>query len=92
MARKGGGFGFVMLLVVLAVVLLLTARAWNRVGTPAIDAAGTSRPGPPARGERAEAADALRDLPGLEAARQATDAHAQEVEKALETEDRGDAR
>ena len=84
--RHGGGFGVVMLLVVGAIVLLLAAKAYNRVAPSAIE--GTSPSGPmsvSAHGET-EAAGQVKSggLPGLNDARQLTDAHAQQVQQALE--------
>jgi hypothetical protein len=40
MRRQGGGFGFVMLLVVVAVVLFLAARNWKRVAPTAMEVSG----------------------------------------------------
>ena len=37
MARKGSGFGLVMLVVVMLVVLLLVARSWKSVAPTAIE-------------------------------------------------------
>jgi hypothetical protein len=77
MRGKGSGFGMVMLLVVLAVVLFLVARSWNRVAPEALAVDAHGQP---------EAAEAIRsgDLPGLNEMRQQTDAHADEVEAILE--------
>ena len=90
MTRRGGSFGIVVLVVVLAIVLLLVARSWRAVAPEAIDVSG---PGGGAmvlddRGQTG-AGDAVRsgELPDLREMQQNTDAHAQRVGDALaETE------
>lgn len=84
MAKRGGGFGFVMLLVVLAVVLLLVARAWDKTAPAAGPIlSGTSGAETVAPHGQPEAADALRNLPGLKDVRTRTDSHAKDVADAL---------
>jgi hypothetical protein len=78
MSRRGGGgsLGLVLLVVVMAVVLLLVARSWRAVAPQAravtaprvTDPALTASPG---------------ELPDLDETRKRTDAHAQQVQDAL---------
>jgi hypothetical protein len=84
--RKGGGFGMLMLVVVLAIVLLLVARHWKAVAPTAVQVHEYPSAAPvDAHGED-EAGAALQSgtLPDLNDMRQATDAHAQQVQDALE--------
>jgi hypothetical protein len=66
--------GLVVLLVVLAIVLLLVARAWRSVAPTAAGLGAATSP----RGEVAP-----RDLPDLGETRERTDDHAREVQDAL---------
>jgi hypothetical protein len=77
MRGKGSGFGLIMLLVVLAVILILVGRSWNSVAPEALSVADHGQP---------EAAEAVRSgkLPDLKETRQRTEAHAQEVREILE--------
>jgi hypothetical protein len=77
MRGKGSGFGMVMLLVVLAVVLFLVAQSWRSVAPEAIAVTDHGQP---------EAAGAIHsgDLPDLEEMKQRTDGRAAEVEAILE--------
>ncbi len=79
MRGKGSGFGFVMLVIVLAVVLFLVARSWRQAAPAAMQVSD--------HGET-EAAEALEsgDLPDLEEARKRTDARAAEIQETLEQE------
>jgi predicted lipid-binding transport protein (Tim44 family) len=88
MRRQGSGFGLVMLVVVLAVVLFLatrafkstlpTAQALGKPSSAADDAAatGTSSSGEAIRPSR---------LPDLKDLKQRTDAHAAQVRDAVES-------
>ena len=71
-----------MVIVVVAVVLLLAAKAWQRMAPEAIDVTrpetAVSGHGPP------EAVNALGELPNLGQMRQNTSEHAAELQKALE--------
>ena len=84
MARKGGGFGMVILVVVMAVVLLLVARAWKSMAPTAAQLpAAQSTDGIDPHGQD-DAAEAAGGLPNLEETRQETDRHKQQVQEALE--------
>ena len=83
--KVGGGLGFVMLLVVVAIVLVLAARAWQEAAPNALlldePQSVVDDHGQP------EAREALANLPGLNEVRDSTAAHADELERALaETE------
>ena len=88
--RKGGGIGFVLLVVVLAVVLLLVARSWKSVAPTAIQVTngGEGDVVVPDHGEAAAgAAVSSGNLPDLNEMQQETDAHAQQVQEALAAAD-----
>jgi len=74
MSRRGGSFGLVVLVVVLAVVLLLVARSWRAVAPQAISVSAP-RVTDPALGSG--------DLPDLNETRRRTDTHAAQVQDAL---------
>src|SRR5262245_54786425 len=84
-------FGILMTLVVMAVVLLLVAEAWKKFGPAAISVQqATEGEGPvvvPDHGETG-AGQALRQgkLPRVHEMRKRTDAHSEDVQKALATE------
>lgn len=84
MARKGSGFGIVMLVVVLLVVLLLVARSWKKVAPTAIQIStpdgeiSVSTPG--AEGVATNPGG----LPNLKQMQESTSSHLDEVEDALE--------
>ena len=82
--QSGRGIGIVLFVLVAAVVLWLTARAWRTV-TPA--AAQLARPGRPAVSDhgQTEAAQAIRsgELPDLDEMRRRTDGHGEDVQEAL---------
>jgi hypothetical protein len=85
MSKRGGSFGIVVLVIVVAVVLYLTARAWSSV---APEAGQITNPGVPRTVDdpgRAEALEAVREtgLPDLDETRVETAAHAAELEEAL---------
>jgi hypothetical protein len=81
----GGGFGTVMLVIVMAIVLILAARNWMAVAPVAaeIDPGGGDGRG------QAEAGAALRNgqLPGLDDMRDATGDHAARLDDALDSID-----
>ena len=83
--RKGGGFGLVVLVIVMAVVLLLVAKSWKSVAPTAtqLDPEGPAAP-LETHGED-EAGEALQsgNLPDLNEMRSETDAHAERLEQAL---------
>jgi hypothetical protein len=86
MRKMGGGFGLVMLVVVMAVVLLLVAKQWKAVAPTALQLDdGTPMVVPETHGEDA-AGDALQrgGLPDLNQMRQATGQHVQQVQETLE--------
>lgn len=84
MNRRGMGVGFVAVLIVVAIVLVATARAWKSVEPTALQ---VMRPGSrgsvPAHGD-AQAAAAVQkgDLPDLQDMKEATDVHSKQVEEA----------
>lgn len=84
MARKGSGFGIVMLVVVMLAVLLLVAKSWKRVAPTAIQVStpdgeiSVSTPG--AEG----VANNPGGLPNLKQMQQSTSGHLDRVEDALE--------
>lgn len=86
MARKGSGFGLVVLVVTLVVVLLLVARSWKSVAPTAMeipDQVVLDDHGQP------ETAETIREgrLPGLNQMRQQTDLHSKQVQEALADSD-----
>ena len=84
--KKGGGFGMVMLVVVLAIVLLLVARQWKAVAPTAIqvqqDGSVTVTPNDHGQTE-AGAAIKSGTLPDLNDMRQATGEYSQQVQDAM---------
>jgi len=87
MERRGAGFGMVMLVVVMAVVLLLVARSWKSVAPVAVALPDGDVPVQvDDRGESgAGAAVRSGNLPGLQDMREETRAHSEELQEALET-------
>ncbi|MBZ5639497.1 MAG: hypothetical protein LAO51_12190 [Acidobacteriia bacterium] len=88
MRRQGSGFGFVMLLVVLAVVLYLASRAFKSTLPAAAALAKPSPAGQEATGsDPPQAGDSVRPsrLPDLKDVKRTTDAHAKQVRDAVET-------
>jgi hypothetical protein len=87
--RKPGGFGFLIALAALIIVLLLSMKAWKSA-FPA--AAQVLKPGSsqavPDHGDR-QAGDAIRSgkLPDMKAMGQRTDAHIQQVKDAAKGQD-----
>ena len=83
MRRISGGFGVVLLAIVVAVVLLLAARAWNAVAPTAADVRDASAPVPADVRDAASSATRDGSLPRLDDVRQRTGAHAEEIANAL---------
>jgi hypothetical protein len=88
--KKLGGFGFVLALAALVILLLLAGKAWKAV-MPA--ASQVLRPGGttiavPDHGEK-ETGDAVRSggLPNMKEMGQSTDAHIQRVKEAAKGQD-----
>jgi hypothetical protein len=82
MRRQGGGFGVVMLLVVVAIVLYLATRSWRtalptaaEMAAPATTAGGS---GTPESGESPPVRPSLREM------KTATDSHTSAVSEGLE--------
>ncbi len=86
MSRQGGGFGFVMLLVVLAVVLLIAAKAWKSAAPTALEVATPVGDVTISDHGASEAAGQVRPggLPGLSDMRRETGTHTQQVEETLQ--------
>jgi hypothetical protein len=75
-----------VLIVVLLVVLMLAAKAWQRFGADAIAITDPASAGPLHDHGETEVGQELRsrELPGLQDAKERTDAHAERVQQALE--------
>ena len=88
MRRQGSGFGLVMLVVVLAVVLLLATRALKST-LPAAQALAkpSDAASDPAATGTSSSGESIRPsrLPDLKDLKQRTDAHAAQVKDAVET-------
>jgi hypothetical protein len=94
MKKGGGGFGFVLAIVVLLIVMLLSAKAWNAVMPTAAQALA-----PPSTRQGAirqvddhgqkEAGDAIRSgtLPDLNKMLQSTDQHIKQVQEDSKKQD-----
>jgi hypothetical protein len=94
MKKGGGGFGFVLAIVVLLIVMLLSAKAWNAVMPTAAQALA-----PPGTRQDAirqvddhgqkEAGDAIRGgtLPDLNKMLQSTDQHINQVQEGSKKQD-----
>jgi len=82
MASRGKGFGFVMLIVVVAIVLYIASHAWQKVAPTALDVSDPGRISAPDRGQ-SEAAEALGSLPNLGEMQQETQGHVDRLEEAL---------
>jgi len=78
MKMRGGSFGLLGLLIVLAIVLTLVVKNWQKI-------AYTTGPGADAHGEQEAAAEVKSgELPNLQQTQSATDDHTNEVNAALE--------
>jgi hypothetical protein len=80
MRNSLSGFSAILLLIVMAVVLLLVARAWNSVAPTAVQLS-TEQPLDPGSGEDGEAEESNR-LPDLQETRKNTDEHKRRLEEA----------
>ena len=85
MRRQGGGFGFVMLLVVVAIVLYLAARNWQstipaavEISKPGASTGSTLDSGSPNSGESVPVRPSLSEM------KSATDAHTADVRGSLD--------
>ena len=76
----------ILLVVVLAVVLLLAAKAWKTVAPTALDTQDALQSGPLNDHGQGQAGEELRkgDLPGLRETQENTDAHSARVQEALD--------
>ena len=86
MAKKPSGFGFVMLVIVLAIVMLLVARQWRSVGPTAMQVSDPDYSAVADDHGETGASEALRSggLPDLKDMRQQTGEHADRLQEALE--------
>ena len=86
MGKKPSGFGFVMLVVVLAVVLLLAARQWRSVAPTALQVSDPDLSAVADDHGETGAGEALRSgqLPDLRDMKQQTGEHADRLQEALE--------
>ncbi len=96
--RKGGGIGFIAVLIAAAIVMILAMRSWisvaptaqqimNPAAAKAAKDARARRAGPtmPDHGDaRAAAAVRSGNLPDLQDMKDGTDQHAKDVQKALD--------
>jgi hypothetical protein len=84
MARKGGSFGIVVLVVVMLAVLLLVAQSWRRVAPTALEVSTPdgeiSLPAPGTQGVASNPGG----LPDLGEMKTNTSTHLQEVQTALD--------
>lgn len=83
MSEGRSSFGLIALILVMAVVLILTAKAWQKFGPAAID---VSNPEVISDGGQPEAAATIRssDTPNLKQTQESTDAHAEQVQEAMD--------
>ena len=86
MSEGRSGLSMLVLVVVMLVVLLLVSKAWQRFGPAAIAVTDPAAAGPVDDHGETAAGQALRsgDLPGLQDAKASTDAHAEQIQQALE--------
>jgi hypothetical protein len=84
--KRAPSFGMVMVLVVMAVVLMMVAKAWRSTAPAIIDTQNVLDAHPASAHGEKEAAEAVRsgELPGLEDAQRTTDAHAAQVREAMQ--------
>lgn len=85
MARQGGSFGIVILVVVVAIVLLLVAQAWKNLAPAASQVAG-EKAHPINDHGQTEAGQALRSgqIPDLKQMKQSTSERASQTQEALQ--------
>ena len=76
----------IALLIVMAVVLMLVAKAWRAVAPEALETTDALNSGPLSTHGQEEAASEVRsgELPGLRDTRRETDDHAAQVQQALD--------
>ena len=89
MSKSGGGFGYVLAIVVLAILLLLSVRAWKNAAPAAAQAL---KPGAPATlpdHGQTDAGKAVRsgNLPNTKKMGENTDAHVQEINEVTQGRD-----
>ena len=98
--RQGGGFGFIVLLVVLAVILLLTSRAWKTVMPSVLDVAAPAKSGRTAEERTPTASSPGLPPPSVNSGagqpplqsstremKKNTDVHSDQVQKALQDQE-----
>ena len=85
MAKKGGSFGILLLVVTMAIVLLLVARQWKAVAPAAAQITDPAARGLVDDHGQTEAGEEVGSgaLPDLNEMKQETNEHAQQVEEAL---------
>ena len=87
MRLKGGGIGFVVVLIALAIVLMLTAKSWNAAAPTLATLPGAESAGPVSDHGQTEAVEALRTTPlglqNLNEMQQSTDEHADQVQEIM---------
>lgn len=86
MKKMGGGFGLVILVVVMAVILLLAAKAWQSVMPTASQITDPALPAQVSDHGETEAAEELASpgLPNLDEMRENTTSHADQMQEILE--------
>jgi hypothetical protein len=84
--RKGGGFGLILLIVVMAVILLLATRAWKAVMPTASRIQDPAVAAPVPDHGQSEAAEELGSpgLPNLDEMRENTSNHAEQMQELME--------
>jgi len=89
MKNSGGGFGYVIALVALVILLLLSVKAWKGAAPAAAQALKPGASGGVPDHGQTGAGDALRsgNLPDVKQMGQNTDAHVQQVNEAARGQD-----
>jgi hypothetical protein len=89
MKKAGGGFGFVMGLITLVIVLFLATRAWKAVMPTAAQALQPGTPGKIDDHGQKEVGDAIRsgNLPNLKQMGQSTEQHIDQIKDAAKGQD-----
>jgi hypothetical protein len=91
MKLKGGGLGFVIVIIALAIVLLLTAKSWNAAAPTLAALPGAEGAGPVSDHGQTDAVEALREnslgIQGLQGMQQSTDEHVDEVQEIMSQAD-----
>ncbi len=89
MKKPGGGFGFVMMAVVLMIVLFLATKAWKAVMPTAAQALQPGTPGQVDDHGQKEAGDAIRsgNLPNLKQMGQNADKYIDQMKDAAKKQD-----